>query len=60
MEMMHELDAWNSFFKSGSIYDYLVYRSVHNDLTEGYKTEKTEKKDEDFYGRTDNQATEYR
>ncbi len=54
---MNELDAWNSFWHSGSIYDYLIYKSIHNDRTEDRLPEK---KDEIYNERTYNQGTEYR
>lgn len=54
---MNELDAWNSFWHSGSIYDYLIYKSIHNDRTEDRLSEK---KDEIYNERTYNQGTEYR
>ncbi len=53
---MNELDAWNSFWRSGSIYDYLIYKSIHNDRTENRLSEN---KDEIYNQRTDYQRTEY-
>lgn len=53
---MSELDAWNSFWKSGSIYDYLIYKSIHNNRTENIIPES---KDEIYNQRTYNQGTEY-
>lgn len=55
---MNELDAWNSFWRSGSIYDYLIYKSIHNDRTENSFPEKN--KDEIYNKRTYNQTTEYK
>jgi hypothetical protein len=55
---MNELDAWNSFLHSGSIYDYLIYKSIHNDRTENIFPEND--KDEIYYKRTYNQGTEYK
>lgn len=54
---MNEMDAWQAFLHSGSIYDYLIYKSIHNDLT---NDKLTEQQNEDYNQRTDNQGTEYR
>lgn len=53
---MNELDAWNTFFNSGSIYDYLIYKSIHNDRTENHNSESN---DEIYNQRTYYQGTEY-
>ncbi|MDD6848366.1 MAG: hypothetical protein PUD53_06320 [Oscillospiraceae bacterium] len=54
---MNEIDAWQAFFHSGSVYDYLVYKCIHDN---GHQ-EEPQKKDEEIYNqRTDNQGTEYR
>ncbi len=53
---MNEFDAWNAFWYSGRIYDYLLYKSIHNDKTKGI----TENKNEVHNERTDSQRTEYR
>lgn len=55
---MNEFDAWNAFWFSGRIYDYLLYKSLHNDMTDNPVPEN--KKDENYNQRTDNQRTEYR
>ena len=55
---MNELDAWNTFFNSGSIYDYLIYKSIHNNRTENDSENKNE--DEIYNKRTYNQTTEYK
>ncbi|MCH5298834.1 MAG: hypothetical protein J1E96_03635 [Ruminococcus sp.] len=54
---MNEIDAWNAFWYSGRIYDYLVYKSIHNNRT---KFEGTQSKNEIYNERSDNQRTEYR
>ena len=54
---MNELDAWNSFLHSGSIYDYLIYKSIHNNRTEEHNSESN---NEIYNQRTYNQGTEYR
>lgn len=51
---MNETDAWNSFLMSGSVLDYLQYKSIQN-----AKKDPTtlEDKDEIQNKRTDNQGT---
>ena len=54
---MNETDAWNSFLMSGSVLDYLQYKSIQNakkDVTT------LEEKDEIQNKRTDNKGTEYK
>ena len=54
---MNEMDAWMAFFQSGSVYDYLVYKSIHdNNLQEDLP----KNNDQIYNQRTDNQGTEYR
>lgn len=59
MIRMNEIDAWNAFWFSGRIYDYLMYKSIHNDLTDNPVPEK-KKKDEIYNERSDSERTEYR
>ncbi len=54
---MNDIDAWNAFWYSGRIYDYLIYKSIHNDRTEKLFPEN---KNEVYNQRTDNQRTEYK
>ncbi len=54
---MNDIDAWNAFWYSGRIYDYLMYKSIHNDRTENLFPEN---KNEVYNQRTDNQRTEYK
>ncbi len=54
---MNEADAWNSFLMSGSVVDYLRYKSIQA-AKKG--TNVLEENDEVQDERTDNQRTEYR
>ena len=54
---MNEFDAWSSFWYSGRIYDYLLYKSIHNENTENNASEK---KNEVYDQRSDYKRTEYR
>lgn len=54
---MNEFDAWNAFWYSGRIYDYLMYKSIHNDRVE---QKPSERENEVYNERTDSQRTEYR
>ena len=55
--MLDEKDAWNSFFQSGSVLDYLQYKSIQNAKNAGIpKEDKDEVQDQG----TDTQTTEYR
>jgi len=48
---------WNTFFKSGSVQDYISYKSsLSQELEQNQGESKNAHKD----GRTDNQRTEYR
>lgn len=54
---MNETDAWNSFLMSGSVLDYLQYKSIQNakkDVTT------LEEKDEIQDKWSDNKGAEYR
>lgn len=55
--MMDEKDAWNSFFQSGSVLDYLQYKSIQYAKNGG---ELKEVGDEVQDQRTDTETTEYR
>ena len=55
--MTDEKDAWNSFFQSGSVLDYLQYKSIQYAKQGG---EPKEAKDEVQDQGTDTQRTEYR
>ncbi|MBR2715723.1 MAG: hypothetical protein IKB73_05940 [Ruminococcus sp.] len=53
---MNETDAWNSFLMSGSVIDYLQYKSIQN----AKKSPATlEEKDEIQDKRTDNKRAEH-
>ena len=52
---MNEQDAWKAFSQTGSIQDYLYYRSVKNS-----QAQENKKNNEDTNGRTDTKTTEYR
>lgn len=54
---MNETDAWNSFLISGSVLDYLRYKSIQNAKTQEDSLEET---DEIQDKRTDNKTAEYR
>jgi hypothetical protein len=55
--VINEKDAWNSFFHSGSVLDYLQYKSAQRaSLSDGSKEEQDEIQDQ----RTDTQTAEYR
>ena len=55
--MMDEKDAWNSFFQSGSVLDYLQYKSIQYAKNGGgLKEEKDEVQDQG----ADPPTTEYR
>nr|WP_316623934.1 hypothetical protein [uncultured Ruminococcus sp.] len=53
--MKDEKDAWNSFVKSGSVMDYLQYKSAQH-AADGQKEAKDEVQDQG----TGDQRTEYR
>ncbi|MBQ2943355.1 MAG: YqzL family protein [Ruminococcus sp.] len=52
---MNEQDAWKAFSQTGSIQDYLYYRSVKNS-----QVQENEKANEDTNRRSDSKTTEYR
>lgn len=54
---MNEMDAWQVFLQTGSVYDYLVYKSIHDNQ---FHSDLVENKNEIYNQRTDNQGTEYR
>lgn len=51
---MNETDAWNSFLMSGSVLDYLQYKSIQNAKKD---PNDLEDKDEIQNKRTDNKGT---
>ena len=53
---MNETDAWNSFLMSGSVLDYLQYKSIQNAKKD---INTLEEKDEIQDKRTDNQTAEH-
>jgi hypothetical protein len=55
---MNETDAWNSFMMSGSVLDYLQYKSIQN-AKKGDRAP-LEDKDENKNEWTDNKGAEYR
>lgn len=55
---MNETDAWNSFLMSGSVLDYLQYKSIQN-AKKGDRAP-LEEKDENQDKRTDSERAEYR
>lgn len=52
---MNEQDAWNKFSLTGSVRDYLNFKSIEQKKNQNIKAE-----NEIHYTGTDNQATEYR
>ena len=54
---MNETDAWNSFLISGSVLDYLHYKSIQNAKKNPYTLED---KDEIQNKRTDNKGADYK
>ncbi len=59
---MDEWDAWQTFFASGRVIDYLKYKTYQNAKNNGAEAADTinrEISDEIPDGRTDNQRTEY-
>ncbi len=57
--MMDEKDAWNSFFQSGSVTDYLRYRAILNAADSAAAPEDKETDEVQNQG-TDTPTTEYR
>lgn len=58
---MDEWSAWESFFTTGYVLDYLRYKSVHNQNNlENRMQNQKEAPDEIPYGGAYNQGTEYR
>ncbi|MBQ3073653.1 MAG: hypothetical protein IJD19_03115 [Ruminococcus sp.] len=55
---MNKTEAWNLFVKSGSVADYLNYKSAENSVTSQKNFQKEQ--NENIHRRTDNQTTEYR
>ena len=57
---MDELNAWTAFFTTGSVLDYLRYKSIQNSKETGADTKTPEDTDEVQNERSDNKGTEYR
>ena len=56
---MDEKDAWNSFFQSGSVLDYLQYKAIRYAMNGG-DTPEDKDTDEVQDSGSDTQTTEYR
>ncbi|MBQ0098656.1 MAG: hypothetical protein KBS62_06995 [Oscillospiraceae bacterium] len=54
--MTNEIDAWNTFFKTGSVLDYLEYKAIQNAKEPLNKEEENEILDD----RSDSTKAEYR
>ena len=57
---MDEWYMWDVFFQTGSVLDYIRYKSIQDSKDTGADTVRKEITDEIPYRRTDNQGTEYR
>lgn len=57
---MDEWYMWQVFFQTGSVLDYIRYKSIQDSKDTGADTVRREIVDEVPNGRTDNQRTEYR
>lgn len=57
---MSEWNAWQVFFTTGHVLDYLRYRSIQDTKDLGADTVTREETDEIPDGWTDNKGTEYR
>ena len=55
---MNKTEAWNLFVKSGSVADYLNYKSAA--AYDSTHKETAKEQNENIHRRTDNQTTEYR
>lgn len=56
---MTQTDAWNTFFKSGSVMDYLEYKAIQN-AKSPYESSTAEGNNEGENRGSDNRGTEYR
>lgn len=57
---MDEMNQWSVFLTTGSVLDYLRYKSIQDSKNTGADTVNREVTDEIPNGRTDNQRNEYR
>ena len=57
---MDEWYMWQVFFTTGSVLDYIRYKSIQNGKNSGADTVAREETDEIPNGRSDYQRTEYR
>jgi hypothetical protein len=57
---MDEWYMWQVFFQTGSVLDYIRYKSIQSSKDSGADTVRREFTDEVPNGRTDYQRTEYR
>lgn len=57
---MDEMNQWSVFLTTGSVLDYLRYKSIQDSKDTGADTVNREVTDEIPNGRTDNQRNEYR
>lgn len=57
---MEEWYMWQTFFTTGSVLDYIRYKTIQNAKNTGADTVLREETDEISDGRTDNQRKEYR
>ncbi len=57
---MDEMNMWSVFLTTGSVLDYIRYKSIQNSKNTGADTINREVTDEVPNGRLDNQRNEYR
>lgn len=57
---MDEMNQWSVFLTTGSVLDYLRYKSIQDSKNTGADTVNREVTDEIPDGRTDHQRNEYR
>ena len=57
---MDEMNMWSVFLTTGSVLDYIRYKSIQNSKDTGADTVNREVTDEIPDGRTDHQRNEYR
>ncbi len=57
---MDDWYAWQAFFTTGNVLDYIRYKSIQNGKDTGADTVSREDTDEISDRRTDNKGTEYR
>ncbi|MGN0551280.1 MAG: hypothetical protein ACI4I4_05480 [Acutalibacteraceae bacterium] len=56
---MEEADAWTNFLQSGSVLDYLTYKSISNSRENPAGNSPEESENENQDGRSDYQGTKY-